>query len=170
MCLFSYTVFVCFNLRIFQESKSLPPVVHSNREDAELQLVETTEALKRSEERNLQLVRVTQEWAEECRESENMVASLQRQLKALEGERDTLLTKYSRAKHMLSAGGGGSGGGGGGGGVGRGQFEEMRNEMSERKGINDKVTIASWQTHTYAHTHAHTCTRMHILMHTHMHI
>ena len=157
--LFSYAVFVCFNIhvfRVFQESKSLPPVVHSNREDAELQLVETTEALKRSEERNLQLVRVTQEWAEECRESENMVASLQRQLKALEGERDTLLTKYSRAKHMLSAGGGGSGGGGGGGGgVGRGQFEEMRNEMSERKGINDKVTIASWQAHSHAHTHMH---------------
>ena len=113
----------------------MPAVVNSGKENAELQLERTALALKSSEERNQQLVRVTQAWSEECREKDNLLGHLQKRVGKLEEDRNVLLAKYTKAKQMLAS----SNGAGDGDSRLERQYEELRTELFERKDVHDKV-------------------------------
>ena len=88
-------------------------------------------ALARSEERNKQLVEVTQQWAIECQEKDSHIAVVETQYQQIRQERELFKKKLAKYKRQAS--------------VDREQkvpdcqFEELREELGYRRELYDKV-------------------------------
>ena len=88
-------------------------------------------ALARSEERNKQLVGVTQQWAIECQEKDAHTAGLETQVQQLKQERELFKKKLFKYKKQASMDKGQK--------VSDSQFEELREELGYRRELYDKV-------------------------------
>ena len=92
-------------------------------------------ALARSEERNKQLVEVTQQWAIECQEKDSHIAVVETQYQQIRQERELFKKKLAKYKRQAS--------------VDREQkvpdcqFEELREELGYRRELYDKVWMAA---------------------------
>ena len=88
-------------------------------------------ALARSEERNKQLVGVTQQWAIECQEKDAHIAGLETQVQQFKQERELFKKKLVKYKKQASVERGQK--------VSDTQFEELREELGYRRELHDKV-------------------------------
>jgi len=88
-------------------------------------------ALARSEERNKQLVEITQQWEIECQEKDSHIAVLETQIQQYRQERELFKKKLAKYKKQASVDREQK--------VSDSQFEELRDELGYRRELYDKV-------------------------------
>jgi len=88
-------------------------------------------ALARSEERNKQLVEITQQWEIECQEKDSHIAILETQNQQFRQERELFKKKLAKYKKQASVDREQK--------VSDSQFEELRDELGYRRELYDKV-------------------------------